>query len=66
VDRLRNTKISKYQSTVKFKIELVTRMYQDHGFDVDDICLRLRYSKEMIEGIIKKYNLQHGKKSWRY
>lgn len=48
------------------RINLVTRMYQDHGFDIDDICLRLRYPKETVEYIIKKYNLNHGEKSWRY
>jgi hypothetical protein len=45
---------------------LVTRMYQDHGFDVGEICLRLRYPEETVKNIIKKYNLQHGEKSWRY
>ena len=58
--------MSKYQSTVETKIDLVTRMYQDHGFDIDEICLRLRYPEETVKNIIKKYNLQYGKKSWRY
>jgi hypothetical protein len=41
-------------------------MYQDHGFDVGEICLRLRYPEETVKNIIKKYNLQYGEKSWRY
>jgi len=28
--------------------------------------LRLRYPEETVKNIIKKYNLQYGKKSWRY
>lgn len=58
--------MSKYQFAVRPKIDLVTRMYQDHGYSVDEICLRLRYPKETVETIIKGYNLQHGTKSWRY
>ena len=58
--------MSKYQFTAKDRINLVKRMYQDHGYDVDEICQRLRYSPEMIENIVKKYNLKHGEKSWRY
>ena len=58
--------MSKYQFTVKPNINLVTRMYQDHGYNVDEICSRLRYPEEAVENIIKKYNLQYGTKSWRY
>ena len=58
--------MSKYQSNVQIKLDLVTRMYQDHGFTVDEICLRLRYSEEMVEAIIRKLDLKHGEKSWRY
>jgi hypothetical protein len=58
--------MSKYHFTVEVKANLVTRMYQDHGYDIDEICLRLRYPKEVVEALIKKCNLQHGKKSWRY
>ncbi len=58
--------MSKYHFTVEPRIDLVTRMYQDHGFDVGEICLRLRYPEETVKNIIKKYNLQYGKKSWRY
>jgi hypothetical protein len=41
-------------------------MYQDHGFDIEEICLRLRYSEETVKQIIEKYKLIHGEKSWRY
>lgn len=41
-------------------------MYQDHGFDVEEICFRLRYPEETVKNIIQKYNLINGKKSWRY
>ena len=58
--------MSKYQFTVRPRVDLITRMYQDHGFNVDEICLRLRYPKEAVENIIKRYNLQYGTKSWRY
>lgn len=55
--------MSKYQSTIGFRINLITRMYQDHGYDIDEIVLRLRYTRESVESIIKEYNLNHGKKS---
>ena len=58
--------MSKYHFTVEPRIDLVTRMYQDHGFDVNEICLRLRYPEDTVKNIITKYNLQHGEKSWRY
>ena len=58
--------MSKYHFTVKPRIDLVTRMYQDHGFDIDEICLRLRYPEDTVKNIITKYNLDHGEKSWRY
>ena len=55
--------MSKYQSTVEFRVNLITRMYQDHGYNIDEIVLRLRYTRESVEAIIKKCNLNHGKKS---
>ena len=58
--------MSKYQSTVEFRINLVTRMYQDHGYDIDEIVLRLRYTRESVEAIITKYRLNHGEKSCYY
>lgn len=58
--------MSKYQFTVVPKMELITRMYQDHGYNVEEICLRLRYPRETVITIIEKNNLQHGEKSWRY
>jgi hypothetical protein len=58
--------MSKYQFTVEVKAYLVSRMYQDHGYTVDEICLRLRYPSEIVEALIKKHDLKHGEKSWRY
>jgi hypothetical protein len=58
--------MSKYDFTIKPRVDLVTRMYQDHGYDLDEICLRLRYPVQIVEEIIKKNNLTHGRKSWRY
>lgn len=56
----------KYQFTSKPNAYLVSRMYQDHGYTIQEICLRLRYPEEAVEFLIKKYNLKHGEKSWRY
>lgn len=58
--------MSKYLIDLEIKINLIRRMYQDHGYSIDDICLRLRYPKEMVTYIIEKNNLKHGEKSWRY
>lgn len=58
--------MSKYQFAVKINPAIITRMYQDHGYTVEEICLRLRYPETMVEEIIKRYNLKHGEKSWRY
>lgn len=52
--------------TVSLRVDLVTRMYQDHGFEIEEIHLRLRYPIDMIEKTIEKYELQRGKKTWRY
>jgi hypothetical protein len=58
--------MSKYELTAQANAYIVSRMYQDHGYTVDEICLRLRYPVETVETIIKKHNLTHGEKSWRY
>ena len=58
--------MSKYQFTVVPRVDLITRMYQDHGFDIEEICIRLRYPEQTVKNIVEKHNLQHGKKSWRY
>lgn len=48
----------------KLNINLLIRMYQDHGYTVEDICMRLRYPIELVKATIKYHNLEHGK-SWR-
>jgi len=58
--------MSKYNITVQANAYIVSRMYSDHGYTVEEICLRLRYAPDVVETIIKKFNLEHGKKSWRY
>jgi len=58
--------LSKYQFTVKPNVHLISRMYQEHGYTVEEICLRLRYQKEDVEDLIGKFNLKYGEKSWRY
>lgn len=51
-------------STITTKVDLIKRMYTDHGYTVEDIVLRLRYPLEFVEEVIKKLGLEHGK-SWR-
>ncbi len=51
---------------IKINVALVRRMYQDHGYTVDEICFRLRYNKKNLIELIQRYNFEHGKKSWRY
>lgn len=58
--------MSKYHFTIKPNFDLIQRMYQDHGYDVDEISVRLIYPVEIVKEIIKKNNLSHGTKSWRY
>lgn len=58
--------MSKYEFTVQANANIVSRMYTDHGYTVEEIYLRLRYPPESIEHIITKFKLEHGKKSWRY
>jgi hypothetical protein len=58
--------MSKYEFAIQANAYIVSRMYQDHGYSVEEICLRLRYPAEAVELVIKKFNLEHGEKSWRY
>jgi hypothetical protein len=41
---------------VKINQSLVSRMYLEHNYSVDDICLRLRYPKELVTELIQKLN----------
>ena len=45
----------------RLNINLIIRMYCDHTYSVDDICLRLRYPTEAVQSVVKKYGLEHGK-----
>jgi len=58
--------MSKYDFTAQANAYIVSRMYQDHGYTAEEICLRLRYPEDAVEKIIKKFDLKHGEKSWRY
>jgi|694.fasta_scaffold13080_9 hypothetical protein len=64
--RLRIKTMSKYQFEVTVNLDLVSRMFQEHGYTAEEICLRLRYPEPMVEELIKRYDLKHGEKSWRY
>ncbi len=41
--------------TFKLNIALILRMYQDHGYTVEDIVLRLRYPNNLVQEIVHKY-----------
>jgi hypothetical protein len=45
----------------KLNINLIIRMYCDHAYSVEAICLRLRYPTEAVNSVVKKYRLEYGK-----
>lgn len=47
----------KYTSSVN--VSLVIRMYFDHNYSIDDICLRLRYPSEAVEMVIKRQKIKN-------
>jgi|LakMenEpi03Aug12_release.lakeMendotaPanAssembly.Ray.scaffolds.fasta_scaffold3243528_1 hypothetical protein len=47
----------------KININLLIRMYCNHGYTVQDICMRLRYPQAEVDAVIKHYKLEYGK-SW--
>lgn len=57
--------MSKYQFAVKLNPDIISRMYQEHGYTVEEICLRLGYPIPMVQELIKRYDLKYGEKSWR-
>lgn len=48
----------------KLNINLIIRMYCDHAYSVESICLRLRYPTEAVESVVKKYGLEYGKSGY--
>jgi hypothetical protein len=58
--------MSKYQFEVKLNPAIIARMYQEHSYTVEEICLRLRYPEPLVQEIIKRYDLKYGEKSWCY
>ncbi len=49
------------KSTPKINVNLIARMYRDHGFEIEDIHLRLRYPEATIKMVIEKYKLVQSK-----
>jgi hypothetical protein len=45
----------------KLNINLITRMYCDHAYSVEDICLRLRYPQPAVHAVIEYHKLEHSK-----
>ena len=43
--------------TFKVNVNLILRMFRDHNYSIDDICLRLRYTTEAVEYVLKKHGL---------
>jgi hypothetical protein len=46
--------------TFKANSDLVIRMHFDHNYSAEDICLRLRYDIDDVNGIIEKYKIKNG------
>lgn len=55
--------MSKYQYVVVINHNIIKRMYQDHGYTIDEICMRLRYPRTAVELVIIKDSLYYGTKS---
>lgn len=45
------------QYTVNSK--LVIRMYFDHNYSIEDICLRLRYPQNLVRAIVERYRIEN-------
>lgn len=45
------------KETFEANIELVLRMYYDHNYTIDDICVRLRYDPTQVQEIVENYRL---------
>lgn len=45
----------------KVNVTLVVRMFFDHNYSIEDICLRLRYTTEAVETVIERHKLKNGK-----
>ena len=46
--------------TFKANTDLVIRMYFDHTYSAQDICSRLQYDINNVNGIIEKYKKENG------
>jgi hypothetical protein len=46
--------------TFRANAGIVIRMHFDHGYSAEDICLRLRYDIDNVNGIIEKYKIKNG------
>ena len=38
---------------------LIIRMYFDHNYSIDDICLRLRYSYDVVKTIVERHSMKN-------
>jgi hypothetical protein len=45
--------------TFKANVGLVVRMYFDHNYSAEDICLRLRYNIDNVNSIIERYKTEN-------
>lgn len=52
-----NNKSIKY--TFRANVGLVVRMHFEHGYSVEDICLRLRYDINHVTNIIERYKIEN-------
>ena len=46
--------------TFRANAGLVVRMYFDHNYSAEDICLRLRYDINNVSTIIERYKIENG------
>jgi hypothetical protein len=46
--------------TFKANAGLVIRMYFEHNYSAEDICLRLRYDIDNVNHIIKRHKVENG------
>jgi hypothetical protein len=46
--------------TFKADADLVIRMYFEHNYSIEDICLRLRYDINHVNSIIERHKVKNG------
>lgn len=43
----------------KVNTNLVIRMYFDHNYSIEDICLRLRYPYDLVKTIVERHSMKN-------